>query len=59
MTGEQLRQAQRDMKLTNAQLCTRLGVAETTLCGWKAGRWPVPVAVGLAMKYLSQKNNSR
>lgn len=54
MTGSQLRQAQRAMGYTNAQLCQRLGVAETTLCNWKAGRIDVPTAVELAVRYLMQ-----
>jgi DNA-binding transcriptional regulator YiaG len=56
MTGEQLRQAQRALNMTNDQLRKRLGVAETTLCNWKAGRIPVPTTVDLAMKYLQDKN---
>jgi DNA-binding transcriptional regulator YiaG len=58
MTGAQLREAQRAMQLTNQQLCRKLGVAETTLCNWKAGRIEVPTSVGLAMRYLLEKNNS-
>lgn len=58
MTGQQLRDAQRQLELTNVQLCRKLGVAETTLCNWKAGRVPVPTSVDLAMRYLLEKNNS-
>ena len=56
MTGEQLREAQRALGMTNDQLRRKLGVAETTLCNWKAGRIPVPTTVDLAMKYLQDKN---
>lgn len=52
MTGEGLRRAQRQLGLTNAQLCKTLEIAETTLCNYKAGRWPVPRTVELAVKYL-------
>jgi DNA-binding XRE family transcriptional regulator len=52
MTGESLRRAQRQLGMTNAQLCRALDVAETSLCNWKAGRWPVPRAIELAVKYL-------
>lgn len=58
MTGPQLREAQRAMQLTNQQLCRKLGVAETTLCNYKAGRCPVPLSIELAMRYLLEKNNS-
>jgi len=52
MTGQELREAQRAMRLTNAEICRRLGVAETTLCNWKAGRIVVPTTVALAVRYL-------
>jgi DNA-binding transcriptional regulator YiaG len=55
MTGAQLKQAQRQLQMTNAQLCKRLCVAETTLCNWKSGRIPVPTPVALAMEYLKIK----
>jgi DNA-binding transcriptional regulator YiaG len=55
MTPEQLRQAQAALNITNGQLCKRLGIAETTLCNWKAGRITIPLSVDLAMKYLLQK----
>lgn len=57
MTGQQLREAQRAMQLSNAQLCRKLGVAETTLCNWKAGRIDVPAAVDLAIRYLQEKHD--
>ena len=52
LTGSQLRQAQRRLGWTNAQLCDRLEVSESTLCNWKAGRVAVPAAVVLAIRYL-------
>lgn len=55
MTGAQLKEAQRVLRMNNKQLCNRLGVAETTLCNWKAGRIPVPTPVALAMEYLKIK----
>ena len=58
MTGAQLKAAQRQLQLTNTQLCRKLGVAETTLCNWKAGRVTVPTTVDLAMRYLLGKNNN-
>lgn len=57
MTGAQLREAQRAMQLSNAQLCRKLGVAETTLCNWKAGRVGVPTAVVLAIRYLQEQQD--
>lgn len=54
VTGEQLKKAQRALGWTNAQLCKRLNVAETTLCNWKAGRIEVPTTVELAVRYLMQ-----
>lgn len=45
------------MQLSNAQLCRKLGVAETTLCNWKAGRVDVPTAVALAMRYLQEQQD--
>jgi DNA-binding transcriptional regulator YiaG len=59
MTGAQLREAQRSLQLSNAQLCRRLGVAETTLCNWKADRIAVPAAVVLAMKYLQDLQDDK
>lgn len=56
MTGDQLKAAQRKLGMTNAQLCAALAVAETSLCNWKAGRWPVPRTVELAMLYLQRTN---
>lgn len=57
MTGQQLREAQRAMQLSNAQLCRKLGVAETTLCNWKSGRIAVPPVVDLAMRHLQEKHD--
>lgn len=59
MTGAQLREVQRTLKLTNTQLCRKLGVAETTLCNWKADRITVPTSVVLAMKYLQEKHQGK
>ena len=52
MTADQLREAQRKLRMTNREMCRHLDVAETTLCNWKAGRIPVPQAVVLALKYM-------
>lgn len=57
MTGDQLRQAQRTLGMSNGQLCKRLDIAETTLCNYKADRWPVPAAVVLAIRYLQELQN--
>lgn len=58
MTGAQLREAQRAMQMSNAQLCKRLGVAETTLCGWKSDRRPMPMTAQLAVRYLLEKHRA-
>lgn len=57
MTAEQLREAQRMLQMNNKQICKQLGVAETTLCNWKAGRIPVPQAVTLAIKYMQHRKD--
>ena len=59
MTGQQLREAQRAMQMSNAQLCRKLGVAETTLCNYKAGRISVPTAIDLAIKYLQHQHDMK
>lgn len=59
MTPDQLRQAQAALNMTNGQLCKRLGIAETTLCNWKAGRIAIPLSVDLAMKYLQEKTHRK
>ena len=57
MTADQLREAQRALQMTNAQMCKQLGVAETTLCNWKAGRIAIPQAVTLAIKYMQHRKD--
>lgn len=57
MTGAEPKATQRQLQLTNAQMCKRLGVAETTWCNWTAGRIKVPITAVLAMRYLLLKNN--
>lgn len=53
MTGDDLRQVQRDLKLTNQTFCRTLGITEQTLCSWKAGRIRVPNPSALAIRMLA------
>lgn len=53
MTGDDLRQLQRELKLTNTQFCRTLGVSEVTLCSWKAGRARIPNPAALALAMLA------
>lgn len=57
MTAAQLREAQRRLEMSNAQMCKQLGIAETTLCNWKAGRIAIPQAVTLAIKYMQHQKD--
>lgn len=59
MTGEQLRQAQRQLAMNNADLCQKLGISEGTLCNWKSGRITVPTVASLAIKYLLDQRWAR
>lgn len=57
MTTDQLKDAQRTLRATNARMCAMLGVGESTLCNWKSGRWPIPLTAQLAIKYLIYEHN--
>lgn len=53
MTGDNLREIQRALKLTNTAFCRTLGITEATLCSWKAGRVRVPNPAALAVRMLA------
>ena len=52
MTGDEFKQMREKMRLTQTELASRLGVAETTVYRWESGRAPIAKAIELAMKQI-------
>lgn len=59
MTGDELRKKREDLRLTQEQLATALGVAANTVARWERGERAIPPYLSLALQTIEREGGKK